>query len=193
LVKGNSTVVAELALTVPQRTAEGIKDIAQRYLGQGWSVRILEGKGEQRTVYAWRAVRAQPEAKLMPGVTVQVRRRPHWLRATYEVSLRYDPTELLQTQEERRLATNQQVTVRVRLPGRVIAERSSVAPADGNWVELTLDPLQPYTVRLTAIGVLWWRVALVVLLLAALLWFLAPYVPHILDRLSRRTVRVVQR
>jgi len=192
-VNSRGTITQEIALLVPQRSAEGMKNIFQRYLGQDWSVRILEGKGEQRTVYAWRSVRANPEAKLMPGLTAQFRRRNHWFRATYEVTFRYDPTELLQTPEEKQVASNRPVTVRVHMPGRVLTDRSSVSSAEGNMVELSLDPLQPAEVRVTALGILWWRVIGLVLFLALLLWLLAPYVPHLLQALPRRTVRVVQR
>jgi hypothetical protein len=192
-VNSRGKVTQEITLIVPQRSADGMRNIFQRYLGQDWSVRILEGKGEQRTIYARRAVKADPQAKLMPGLTVQFRRRNHWFRATYEATFRYDPTELLQTPEEKRLASNQQVTVRVRMPGRVLTEKSSVTSAEGNRVELTLDPLQPTEVRITALGILWWRIVLLLLILAFLLWLVAPYVPRLLQAFPRRTVRVVQR
>jgi len=192
-VNSRGVITQEISLIAPQRSAEGMRNIFQRYLGQGWTVRILEGKGEQRTVYAWRTVRANPEAKLMPGLIVQFRRHNHWFRATYEVTLRYDPTELLQTPEEKQVASHRQVTVRVRMPGRILTEQSNVPSAEGNMVELTLDPLQPTEVRVTASGILWWRIIGLLLILALLLWLLAPYLPHLLQAFPRRTVRVVQR
>ncbi len=192
-VNSRGKVTQEMTLIVPQRTAEGMKNIIQRYLGQDWSVRIWEGKGEQRTIYAWRAVWATPEAKLMPGLSVQFRRRNHWFRATYETTFRYEPTELLQTPQEKQLASDERVTVRVRMPGRILTDQSNVPSAEGNLVELTLDPLQSTEVRITAVGVLWWRVIGLLLLIGLLLWFLAPYVPRLLQAFPRRTVRVVQR
>ncbi|MFA0781362.1 MAG: hypothetical protein RJAPGHWK_002890 [Candidatus Fervidibacter sp.] len=129
----------------------------------------------------------------MPGLIVQFRRHNHWFRATYEVTLRYDPTELLQTPEEKQVASPRQVTVRVRMPGRILTEQSNVPSAEGNMVELTLDPLQPTEVRVTASGILWWRIIGLLLILALLLWLLAPYLPHLLQAFPRRTVRVVQR
>lgn len=182
-----------LVINVPQRSADGMKQIVQSYLGREWTVQV-EGRGEQRSVRAQRTFSAVPEGKPMPGVSMQFQRQEHWygLRAIYKVQVRYIPKELLQTPDEEKLVANRKVTVRFFMPGRILPE-SSVQPKDGNFVELSLDPTQPIEVNLTSVGIVWWKVGLLLLILIALLWFLAPYLPRILERLPRRTVRVVQR
>ncbi len=192
-VGSRGKIKQHLVINAPQRSADGMKQIAQSYLGREWTVRV-EGRGEQRLVRAQRTFSAVPEGKPMPGVSVQFQRQERWygLRAIYKVQVRYVPKELLQTPDEEKLVANRKVTVRFFMPGRILPQ-SSVAPKDGNFVEFSVDPTQPIELHITSVGIVWWKVGMLLLILMALLWFLAPYLPRILERLPRRTVRVVQR
>lgn len=80
------------------------------------------------------------------------------------------------------MAANRKVTVRIYMPGRILSERSNVAPIDGNMAELNLDPLNRTELRVVAIGFIWWRIGLLLLVLAALVWLIAPYIPRIVER-----------
>jgi hypothetical protein len=59
--------------------------------------------------------------------------------------------------------------------------------------ELNLDPLNRTEVRIVAVGFIWWRIGLLLLVLAALVWLIAPYIPRMVERVRRPTVKVVQR
>lgn len=179
--------------TVSQRAADVLKAAAQNYLGRDWRV-IVERKGEKMNIFrAWKSYSQALGTKPMPGVVAEFRRRNGWFRATYELRVRYEPSELLQTKDERAIASNSKVTVRFIMPGRILPEQSTVTSVDGNRVELTLDPLSRTEVQIVAIGIIWWRVGLLLLVIAVLIWFVAPYVPRIIERLKRPTVKVVQR
>jgi hypothetical protein len=178
--------------TVSQRAADVLKAAAQNYLGRNWRISV-ERKGEMNIVQAWRTYSSRPETKPMPGVTVEFRRRNGWFRATYELRVRYEPAELFQTRDEEVVAANRKVTVRIYMPGRILPERSNVASVEGNTAELNLDPLSRTEVRVVAVGFIWWRIGLLLLILAALVWLIAPYIPRIVERMRRPTVKVVQR
>jgi len=176
--------------TVSQRAADVLKAAAQNYLGRNWRISI-ERKGEMNILRVWRTY--SPETKPMPGVTVEFKRRNGWFRATYELRVRYNPTDLFQTKDEEVVAANRKVTVRIYMPGRILPEQSNVASVDGNMAELNLDPLNRTEVRIISVGFIWWRIGLLLLVLAALVWLIAPYIPRIVERVRRPTVKVVQR
>jgi hypothetical protein len=172
--------------TVSQRAADVLKAAAQNYLGRNWRISV-ERKGEMNIVQVWRTYSSRPETKPMPGMTVEFRRRNGWFRATYELRVHYEPAELFQTKDEEVVAANRKVTV------RIYTERSNVASVEGNTAELNLDPLSRTEVRVVAVGFIWWRIGLLFLVLAALVWLIAPYIPRIVERMRRPTVKVVQR
>ncbi len=190
-VGSRGKVTQTFTATVSQRAADVLKAAAENYLGRHWRI-VIERKGEMNTVRTWRSFSARPESKPMPGVTMQFRRRNHWFRATYELLIRYDPSELFQTKDEQVVAENRKVTVRIAMPGRIHPDQSTVSEVDGNTTWLEIDPLKRVEVKLVAVGILWWRVGVLLLILAFLLWLLTPYFPRLAERLQRRTVRVVQ-
>lgn len=191
-VGSRGKVTQEIIAYVPRLSAEGFKRIAQDYLGRQWSVRV-EGAGEQRFIYARRTFPAIPEGKPMLGVSVKFQRRNRWFRATYELQVSYKPKELLQTPYESELIADRKATVRFYIPGRIVPELSNVPAKDTDFVELAIDPTKPLQVKITSIGIIWWRVVLLLVIIIGLLWLAAPYLPRIAERLQRRTVKVVQR
>ncbi len=190
-VGSRGKVTQTFTATVSQRAADVLKAAAENYLGRNWRV-LIERKGEMNTVRIWRSYDARQAAKPMPGLTVQFRRRNHWFRATYELEVRYNPSELLQTKDEQALATDRKVNIRIIMPGRILPEQSSVPAADYRTAEISIDPLKPANLRLVSVGFLWVRVGALLLLLAILLWLIAPYLPRLTARFQQRTVRVVQ-
>ncbi|MFA0752820.1 MAG: hypothetical protein IMHGJWDQ_000582 [Candidatus Fervidibacter sp.] len=191
-VGSRGKVTQTFTVTVSQRAADVLKAAIENYLGRHWRI-MVERKGEMNIVRAWRSYSARPEGKPMPGVVVQFRRTNHWFRATYELLIRYNPADLLQTKDEQTLAANRKVTMRIAMPGRILPEQSTVGRVDGSEAEVTIDPLNRLEIRVVAMGVLWWRIGLLLLILAILVWLLAPYLPRLAERFQRRTVRVVQR
>ncbi len=192
-VSSRGKVTQTFTATVSQRAAGVLKAAVQDYLGRDWRVTV-ERKGEKMNIIrAWKSYNLSPETKPMPGVVAEFRRRNGWFRATYELRVRYEPSELLQTKDEQAIASNRKVTVRIFMPGRVLSDQSTVTSIDGNRAELTLDPLNRTEVHIVAIGIIWWRVGLLILVVAFLIWLVAPYLPRIAERFGRPTVKVVQR
>lgn len=192
-VSSRGKVTQTFTATVSQRAAGVLKAAVQDYLGRDWRVTV-ERKGEKMNIIrAWKSYNLSPETKPMPGVVAEFRRRNGWFRATYELRIRYEPSELLQTKDEQAIASNRKVTVRIFMPGRVLSDQSTVTSIDGNRAELTLDPLNRTEVHIVAIGIIWWRVGLLILVVAFLIWLVAPYLPRIAERFGRPTVKVVQR
>lgn len=185
-------VTQTFTATVSQRAADVLKAAAQNYLGRDWRI-SLEHRGEMNIIRVWRSYSPRPETKPMPGVIVEFRRRNGWFRANYELKIQYDPAKLFQTKDEEAIAANRKVTVRIYMPGRILPQESNIASVEGNTAELTLDPLSKSELRVVATGFLWWRIGLLLLVLAALVWFTVPYVPRIVERLRGPTVRVVKR
>ncbi len=192
-VSSRGKVTQTFTATVSQRAAGVLKAAVQDYLGRDWRVTV-ERKGEKMNIIrAWKSYNLSPETKPMPGVVAEFRRRNGWFRATYELRVRYEPSELLQTKDEQAIASNRKVTVRIFMPGRILSDQSTVTSIDGNRAELTLDPLNRTEVHIVAIGIIWWRVGLLILVVAFLIWLVAPYLPRIAERFRRPTVKVVQR
>ncbi|MEZ8220097.1 hypothetical protein GG496_000264 [Candidatus Fervidibacteria bacterium JGI MDM2 JNZ-1-D12] len=192
-VSSRGKVTQTFTATVSQRAAGVLKAAVQDYLGRDWRVTV-ERKGEKMNIIrAWKSYNLSPETKPMPGVVAEFRRRNGWFRATYELRVRYEPSELLQTKDEQAIASNRKVTVRIFMPGRILSDQSTVTSIDGNRAELTLDPLNRTEVHIVAIGIIWWRVGLLILVVAFLIWLVAPYLPRIAERFGRPTVKVVQR
>ncbi len=192
-VSSRGKVTQTFTATVSQRAAGVLKAAVQDYLGRDWRVTV-ERKGEKMNIIrAWKSYNLSPETKPMPGVVTEFRRRNGWFRATYELRVRYEPSELLQTKDEQAIASNRKVTVRIFMPGRILSDQSTVTSIDGNRAELTLDPLNRTEVHIVAIGIIWWRVGLLILVVAFLIWLVAPYLPRIAERFRRPTVKVVQR
>lgn len=192
-VSSRGKVTQTFTATVSQRAAGVLKAAVQDYLGRDWRVTV-ERKGEKMNIIrAWKSYNLSPETKPMPGVVAEFRRRNGWFRATYELRVRYEPSELLQTKDEQAIASNRKVTVRIFMPGRILSDQSTVTSIDGNRAELTLDPLNRTEIHIVAIGIIWWRVGLLILVVAFLIWLVAPYLPRIAERFRRPTVKVVQR
>ncbi|MGQ9463540.1 MAG: hypothetical protein ACUVTP_10540 [Candidatus Fervidibacter sp.] len=191
-VSGLGKVTQTFTATVSQRASDVLKAAAQNYLGRNWEV-VIERKGEMNIVRIWRSFSPRNETKPMPGVNFEFRRRNGWFRASYELKVRYNPAELLQTKDEQAIAANKKVVVRVFMPGRIIPEQSTVTSVDGNAAEFDFDPLNRMELKIVAVGVIWWRIGLLLLVLAALIWFIAPYIPRVVDKVRRPTVKVVQR
>lgn len=192
-VGSTGKVTQTFTATVSQRAADVLKAGVQNYLGRDWRVTV-ERKGERiNIVRAWKSYSLKRETRPMPGVVAEFRRRNGWFRATYELKIRYDPSELLQTKDEEAVASNRKITVRIYMPGRILPEQSTVSSVDGNKAELTIDPLSRTEIHITAIGVIWWRVGLLLIAIAFLVWLVAPYMPRIVEMFRRPTVKVVQR
>lgn len=185
-------VTQTFTATVSRRASDVLKAAAQNYLGRNWQV-VIERKGEMNIVRIWRSFSPRSETKPMPGVSFEFRRRNGWFRASYELKVRYNPAELLQTKDEQAIAANRKVTVKVFMPGRIIPEQSTITSVDGNIAEFDFDPLNRAELSIVAVGFIWWRIGLLLLVLAALIWFIAPYIPRIVDKVKRPTVKVVQR
>ncbi len=185
-------VTQTFTATVPQRATSVIKSAAQNYLGRNWRV-AAERKGEMNIVRIWRSYSSKAETKPMPGLVTEFRRRNGWFRATYELRIKYNPTDLFQTKDEQLVAANRKVKLRVFMPGRILADQSNATSVSGNMAELDVDPLQPAEVRIVAIGFIWWRIGALLLLVAFFVWLVAPYIPRIVEKFRRPTVKVVQR
>lgn len=192
-VGSGGKVTQTFVATVSQRAADVLKSAAQNYLGRDWRIAVERKSEKMNLVRAWKSYNPTTESKPMPGVTAEFRRRNNWFRATYELRIRYEPSELLQTKDEQAVASNRKVTVRIFMPGRILPERSTVSSADGNRAEITLDPLSRAEIQIVAVGIIWWRVGVLLLVVALLIWLVAPYLPRIAERLRRPTVKVVQR
>ncbi|MCX7642751.1 MAG: hypothetical protein N2116_02935 [Armatimonadetes bacterium] len=192
-VGSRGKITQTFTATVSQRAADVLKAAVQNYLGRDWRVTVERKSEKMNIVRAWKSYKLSPGAKPMPGVVAEFRRRNGWFRATYELRVRYEPSELLLTKEEQGIAFNRKVTVRIFMPGRILPEQSTVASVDGNRAELTLDPLSRTEVHIVAVGVIWWRVGILLLVAAFLIWLIAPYLPRIVERFRKPTVKVVQR
>ncbi|MCS7265472.1 MAG: hypothetical protein NZ805_11635 [Armatimonadetes bacterium] len=191
-VSSTGKVSQTFIATVSQRAADVLKAAAQNYLGRNWRISV-ERKGELSVVRVWSTYKPRPEAKPMPGLTVDFRRRNNWFRATYELLIRYNPNELFQTKDEQSLVAERKLTARIFMPGCIVPERSTVAYSDGNMAELNLEPLAKSEIRVVSVGIIWWRLGLLILLIAFVVWVIAPYIPRIAEKLRRPSVKVVQR
>lgn len=191
-VSSRGKITQTFTANVSQRAADVIKAMAQNYLGRNWRI-VVERKGEMSVVRTWLTYTPRPEAKPMSGLTVNFRRRNGWFSATYELQVRYNPSELFQTKDEQLLVTDRKLTARIFMPGRIVPERSNVTSLDGNMAELALDPLSKAEIRIVSVGLIWWRVGILILLLATIFWFIAPYIPRIIEKFRRPSVKVVQR
>lgn len=192
-VGSTGKITQTFVATVSQRAADVLKAGVQNYLGRDWRVTV-ERKGEKvNIIRAWKSYNPKRETKPMPGVYAEFRRRNGWFRATYELKVRYEPSELLQTKDEQAVASNTKVTVHIFMPGRILPDQSTVSSVDGNRAELTLEPLSRTEIQIVAVGIIWWRVGLLLLAIAVLLWLIAPYIPRVVEKFRRPTVKVVQR
>ncbi|MCS7223154.1 MAG: hypothetical protein NZ959_01145 [Armatimonadetes bacterium] len=184
-------ITQEVKISVPQRFAEGVKVITEKLLGTGWRVRV-DGRGEVWSVRAWRRFSADPEGRPLPGVSFKFKRVNHWFRATYQLQAHYDPKELFVTEAEQALLANVTATVYIHMPGTVRADLSNVQADASGVVSLELNPLRPATVQLTSVGVLWWRVGLLLVVIGIILFLVAPYIPRILALVRPVRIRVVE-
>lgn len=183
-------IYQELIITVPQRSARGTRQMLRDYLGRSWRIRV-EGKGEQRVIRAWRKFPALDGGESMPGVSLHFSRHNDWFRATYHLTVSYDPSQLFQTAVEKDIVARQKITVRFFMPGRIVTTTPVGIEKKGNIAIAVIDPSRPFQAEVTAVGLLWWRLGLFLLALMTFLWFIAPYVPRLLERFPRRTVRIV--
>ncbi len=185
------TVSEEVRISVPQRFADGVRVITERLLGSGWKVRV-DGKGEVWSVTAWRKFSSHPEGRPMPGVIMRFKRVNHWLRATYQLEVHYNPKELFETELEQAALVNVRPTVYIYMPGSIRPDQSNVEPNETGLIALQLDPLKPATIRLTSVGILWWRVGILLIAIGILIFAVAPYIPRIISWLRPTQIRVVE-
>ncbi|MCS7192036.1 MAG: hypothetical protein NZ937_03510 [Armatimonadetes bacterium] len=189
-VNSRGKITQTFTAVVSQRAADVLKAAAQNYLGRNWQT-IVERKGEMNILKTRLTYKPQPKANPMPGLTVDFRRRNRWFKATYELRIQYKPNEIFQTKDEQFLVAERKLTARIYMPGRIIPEQSDVTFVEGNMAELTLDPLSKAEIRIVSVGMIWWLVGLAVLFLALLVWAISPYIPRLIERLRRPSVKVV--
>lgn len=116
-VGSRGKITQTFTATVSQRAADVLKAASQNYLGRDWQVTLERKSEKMNIVRVWKSYRPSPEIKPMPGIVVEFRRRSMWFRATYELRVRYEPSELLQTKDEQAVASNRKVSVRIFMPG----------------------------------------------------------------------------
>ncbi len=191
-VNSRGKITQTFIATVSQRASGVLKAGAQDYLGRNWRT-VIERKGEMNIVRSWITYKPRPKANPMPGLTVEFRRRNGWFRATYELKILYNPNELFQTKDEQLLVADRKLSARIFMPGRIIPEESNAASVNGNMAELNLDILSKSQIRVVSVGLIWWRVGLVILVLAFLVWATAPYFPRIVEKFRKPSVKVIQR